>query len=902
MRWLLYAIAVPCFSLPTGAVFVQGQGELRSTDPLQMEVQAADRSIIHWEAFDVAAPESVIFSLPSADCALLNRVLGNARSEIFGKISSNGQIILLNPNGIFVGKEACIDTAGWIAATFDLQDKTFLQSKEWQFAGSSQKPIEIEGTIRAPKISLFGDNISLSGSLKGESIFVGGSREGKDVLIQNASFVTISPSAEIETIRDGQAIFFSKGDLDFGGHVYSPNGFVEVSAKQNLAFHGLVDTDKTGTLLLDPNQIDIVLGGAGTTIPAPFAAFYNGSPAVSATVASADLINQLGLTNVTIQTNSSIPGGSGNITLHPGATITWASGTNLTLQADQSILIYDLIHSTAPNSQIALFANQGDIVITSDFGGSGAQAQIIVEEFHPVGFPSIILQAPNGSLTMIAANNLETKVRSNDPASSGDIHIAAQSLNFTAAAALAADANAGIQNGRGDIYVNVTGPLNFTSGTGNAPNQANANIVTGLSGMVPTGGNLYFSVGSLNFNSSSSITGVQGAASLTAYGSSMGAGFGNVTGTVFGDALFQSGYPIANGSGISSLFSGNIDVAIRGNLTMISNSGPSIAFCGTGIQTLFTLSGATADVNVAIGGNLIAISGGGMDSGAGFGATGNLSVAVAGSAIFQVTNGTAGGQSGNVIFSRAGSVDFAARTVSFIGNNGTPLPVVIQAQNNITFATIGDLTLNFGSLIATTGNITLRSGGSIHLQTGTSLQANQQILAIADRNIEMLNSSANSTTDRIIFVVDNAFPVKPLIGSGAFITNPSTLTAPLGISIYTAQRARNSIQSTTFNGATFVPGTLFVNTTEEIWCTYYPNGLTTFPFTIFYKDCENLVAYQANLIGSELFRDLHPYDEAWGWYERFTLADDERTEPHMIRRRNLMFDLPKSWTKIVNHP
>lgn len=893
MRWLLYAMAMPCFSLPAGALFTEGQGEIHSPEQNALEVHAADNSIIHWDTFDIASQESVSFALPSENSALLNRVMGGARSEIFGRISSNGQIILINPNGILVGKEACIDTAGWIASTFDLQDKTFLETREWRFAGSARSPIEIEGTIRAPKISLFGDSIALSGNLIGESINVGD---------KDSSFISVTRDAKVETPRDGRVIFLSGKDLDFWGNVNCPNGFVEVSAHRNLGYHGLVDTDKTGMLLLDPNEIDIVLGGAGTTNPAPFAAFYNGSPAVSATVASADLIMQLGLSNVTIQTNNSIAGGSGNITLHPGATISWASGTNLLLQADQSILLYDSLLPTGPGSQVALFATHGDIVVMSNFAGSAAQAQIVATGLYPVGTPSIILQAVNGSLTMIAADNLETKIRSDNMMSSGDIQIAAHDLNFTAADATTADANTGIQNGRGDIYLTAPGSLNFTSGTGIAAHQANANIVTGLSGGgIPAGGDLFFSVGSLHFDSTLSTTGVQGAASITAYGNFMGAGFGNIQGTVAGDALFLGGFPNANGSGISSLFSGNIDISIRGDLTMVANSGPSMAFCGTGIRALFSLPGQTADVNVAIGGSLIAISGGGIDAASGFGSSGgNVSVAVAGPAIFEITNGTM--LSGKVLFSDIGSIRFAAQSVSFNGNGTTPLPALISAQTDIAIATTGDCSINFGSLVSTTGSISIASGGSINMTSGTSLQADQEILAIADRNIELLSGTVQSTTSQIIFVVDNAFPSKPFIGPGAFITNPSTLAAPLGISIYTAQRGRNSISGTTFNGAPFVPGAMFVNTAEEVWCTYYPGGISTFPFTIFYKDCQNLVAYQANLIGSELLRDLHPYDEAWGWYERFTWTRDEYTEPHMIHRRKLMFDLPKSWTTIVNHP
>jgi len=39
----------------------------------------------------------------SSQSAVLNRVVGSSRSEILGSLLSNGQVYLINPNGIMFG-------------------------------------------------------------------------------------------------------------------------------------------------------------------------------------------------------------------------------------------------------------------------------------------------------------------------------------------------------------------------------------------------------------------------------------------------------------------------------------------------------------------------------------------------------------------------------------------------------------------------------------------------------------------------------------------------------------------------------------------------------------------------------------------------------------------------------
>lgn len=934
---------------PKGASIVLGQAELMENGNHLM-ITPSENAIIEWDNFSIELGETTQFVQPHAESSVLNRVISLDPSRLFGSLQSNGQVLLINQNGIVVGREASIDTAGWIASTLDFQNRSFQDTKDWLFSGDSESSIDIQGAIRSPRISLFakevncdgtltgqridcfaglqclmngnrihtfpstgnlsfsgaaaaetislfGDSIIFSGTLSGVSIYVGGSREGKDPLIASARFVHVGPEARALTARDGEAIFFSKGSLIFEGDVFSPNGFVETSGLEHLAFKGHVDTDKTGTLLLDPNDIRIVAApGMSNPVLTPI---YDGSPSINATILNTDLQTLLGSTSVVIQTNNVINGGTGDIVQDLGAPVTWASGTNLTLSAYKSILINDSISATGPGSQITLIAGLGDIVLTSTMG---TPALVEASGLHTAGTTTISASATNGSITMLSAFNTKAVFFASNETSAGDIRATAGEFNFISANAAATISVTGILVARGDAYVTTTGAMNFIAGDStNLGVEASAYVVVGNNQMaMPIGGNLYFSAGSLNFDTTRAMTGGRSSAALSAYGLNLGTG--NITGAVSGDVLWLSGYPIATGSGISSLFEGEINVAIGGNATFIATPGPSMAFAGAGIASLFSGgAGSSRAISVAIGGNIVGTTGGGSGAGVGFNAYGDLRVAVRGSALFQTTTGTPASSTEVVLSSDFGSVEFASYSADFLGA-GTTFSRV-RAAGDVTIETIQGLNLDLAAVISTGGNVTLRStGNSIFIQNDSILEAPGQVLAIAGRNIEMRDSSAESFNDRIIFVVDDLFGTRPLVGPGAFITNPSIFAAPLGVSIYTARQGQNSINFTTFNGSSFTARTLFVNTAEEVWCIYYPEGITTFPFTIFYKECENLVTYQATLSVSELLRNLHPYDEALGWFERFTISSEEMLEPHMIRRRKLMGNLPKSWTTIVNHP
>ena len=84
--------------------------------------QSTDRAIIKWHSFDVQNHEHVDFQQPSRSSITLNRIEDVKPSQIDGKITANGNIMLLNPNGIVFGAGSQIDVGALVASTSDIED------------------------------------------------------------------------------------------------------------------------------------------------------------------------------------------------------------------------------------------------------------------------------------------------------------------------------------------------------------------------------------------------------------------------------------------------------------------------------------------------------------------------------------------------------------------------------------------------------------------------------------------------------------------------------------------------------------------------------------------------------------------------------------------------------------
>ncbi|MCK5269660.1 MAG: filamentous hemagglutinin N-terminal domain-containing protein, partial [Sedimentisphaerales bacterium] len=128
-------------------------------------------------------------------------------------------------------------------------------------------------SITGEKVGLFGADVDASGDSGGGTVLIGGDYQGKGELpTAETTYVSGDSTIKADAVENGnggKVIVWADGKTSYFGEISArgganggDGGFVEVSGKKSLTFAGKVDTrapqGKTGTLLLDPTDIEVV--------------------------------------------------------------------------------------------------------------------------------------------------------------------------------------------------------------------------------------------------------------------------------------------------------------------------------------------------------------------------------------------------------------------------------------------------------------------------------------------------------------------------------------------------------------------------------------------------------------------------------------------------------------------
>ena len=202
--WPIFAcLAASSFLLeanPTGGAVANGTATIAGQGSSAVTItQASNTAIINWQTFSIGSGELTKFIQPSSTSAALNRVLGGQTSFINGTLSANGQVYLINGNGIVVGPGGVITTAGFTASTRDISDTDFM-SGNLHFVGGGDGGVTNLGTITAlgGDVVLLGKTVNNKGTINASGM--AGLVAGDDILLaqQNAdgSTITVNPVRE----------------------------------------------------------------------------------------------------------------------------------------------------------------------------------------------------------------------------------------------------------------------------------------------------------------------------------------------------------------------------------------------------------------------------------------------------------------------------------------------------------------------------------------------------------------------------------------------------------------------------------------------------------------------------------------------------------------------------------
>ena len=191
-------------AMPEGGVVRSGSGSVTQNGKEMTIRQDSGRMAMDWTGFSVGKDETVRFQQPGKDALALNRVTGNQQSVIDGSLLSNGHVLLVNPNGVVIGKNASIDVGGLVASTAQVKDnfmKEFGNSTgAFSLGGVSDGKIINEGTIKAEGglVALHAAKVENSGTI---------SNTGGSAVLAAADTLTLTPDADgkLNFTVDGKA-------------------------------------------------------------------------------------------------------------------------------------------------------------------------------------------------------------------------------------------------------------------------------------------------------------------------------------------------------------------------------------------------------------------------------------------------------------------------------------------------------------------------------------------------------------------------------------------------------------------------------------------------------------------------------------------------------------------------
>ncbi|MWJ28078.1 filamentous hemagglutinin N-terminal domain-containing protein [Halomonas sp. ZH2S] len=430
------------WALPVGGEVSAG-GATIGGDATAMEItQTTQNAAINWQAFDIASGEAVNFAQPNSSSVVLNRVLGSDPSAIMGTLTANGNVFLINPNGVLFGQNASVNVGGLVASTLSLSDSDFMAGR-YNFAGTGDGSIVNQGAINADGgyIALLGANVSNQGTLQanlgtvalaaGDAITLDVAGDGLlnvavnqgalDALVQNGGMIQADGGTVLMTAQSAGDLFQSTvnntgmiraqsienrngtimlmgdmrsgtvkvgGTLDASAANGGDGGFIETSAAHvkianDVQITTAAPLGKTGTWLIDP--VDFVISSDGD-------------------IAGSTLSAQLVTSNVRIE---NVPG-AGNGDIFVNEAVTWTptpNPTTLTLNASRDVIVNEAITTTGGNLQ--LFAER-DVVLkapitTTSAGGGGDLTAVAGRNIEVNALAA--LTTTGGDILLLAAND-----------------------------------------------------------------------------------------------------------------------------------------------------------------------------------------------------------------------------------------------------------------------------------------------------------------------------------------------------------------------------------------------------------------------------------------------------------------------------------------------------------------
>lgn len=391
--------SVAANALPGGAQVLAGQAQINRNAGQMSILQASDKAILQWNSFQIGSQASVRFEQPSASAVALNRVAGGEASQILGRLSANGQVWLVNPNGVLFGRGSQVDVGGLVASTLNITNEDFLSGQHRFTRGGATGSVINQGEINAAGdgthgglIALLAPTVSNDGILRaqlgnvalaaGDQVTLQAGANGLlQVQIDPATLRTLVENRQLIVADGGQVLMTGRAADALSASVVANTGTVQARTMQQkegrillladaqLDAHGVTALGAHGTVrvagLLDASapvaghggfvetsaaQVQVAHSARVTTLAGSSPGGKNGSWLIDPTdftvsagagsqtasgMGADTLVSNLQTGNVTLQTAGA---GAQPGDIHIDGALTYSANT-LTLQAHNNIEI-----------------------------------------------------------------------------------------------------------------------------------------------------------------------------------------------------------------------------------------------------------------------------------------------------------------------------------------------------------------------------------------------------------------------------------------------------------------------------------------------------------------------------------------------------------------------------------
>ncbi|MDP1889235.1 filamentous hemagglutinin N-terminal domain-containing protein, partial [Polaromonas sp.] len=697
-------------ALPEGASLVAGQANISTPSANAMVVtQGSDKAILNWQSFNIDTGQSMQFVQPGAASVALNRVVGAAPSSIYGSLSANGQVFLINPAGVMFAPGAQVHVGGLVASTLALSNEDFMAGRYTFSSNGNAGTVTNGGNIRAARggyVLLAAPGVSNSGSINADAGSVGlvaGARVSVDTSgaglvsfsVDAAAANAVAANSGVITAQGGQVAVLASALGDVMATVINQTGVIRATSA----------TERNGVIVLSGGKTGVVAvsgelnasgadgGKTGGTVK------VLGDKVVLAAGARIDASGQVGGGTVLIGGNYQGKGVEQNasLTLVARDVVIVASaagsgdGGKVVVWSDAATGFYGAIKATGGSDS-----------------GHGGFAEVSGKQ--TLAFDgSVNLGAARGEAGTLLLDPLNIIVSNAGPATYADVStFAAQSGTTQTVSVATLNAVAG----------------NITLQAGNDITLSNALAVTGSRSISLEANN------NINVNAALSVTGA-GAINLKADADNSGAGT-----LALGAALSsQAGGITLSGASVTSTAAGSTTTTGAAN----ADAG-QLSITSAGVVNLagaITATGGTASAgNVGRAGGAVNITGVGGVTTAGISASGSTgngagqsggnagSLTVSNTVAGAVSVGTltaqtgagvgtgAGGVAGSInVSNTAGNVTAGVITTSG-GANGNGGAVSVTATGTLSTSTIASTggTAQAGTAGRTAGTVTLQAG------------------------------------------------------------------------------------------------------------------------------------------------------------------------------------------------